>query len=82
MKTKGVHLFLANAVLVLAIFFLVLLALGWAMPSLVVFKGAFVQGALAAFSVLALINTIFELSNALNSRNCQQVGMEQNHIDR
>lgn len=82
MKDKVLHLFLANAILVLAIFFLFLLALGWALPKLAVFKGVFVQGALATFSVLALLSVIFELSNILRSGSCQQDETEQNGTGR
>ncbi|HRX57174.1 MAG TPA: hypothetical protein P5075_00230 [Eubacteriales bacterium] len=72
MKGKGLRLFLANAVLVLAVFFLFLLAVGWALPELAVFEGAFVQGALAVFSVLALMIAVFELIQALRAGDCRQ----------
>lgn len=67
MKGKLFRLVLINAVIVLAVFFLVLLAIGWALPALAVFEGAFVRWTLAAFAVLALIATILDLKRLLRA---------------
>lgn len=72
MKGKGLRLFLANAVIVLAVFFLFLLALGWGTPELAVFEGVFVQAVLAAFSALTLIIAVFELIQVLRAGDCRQ----------
>lgn len=78
MKTKAKHFFLANAILVMAVFFLFLLILGWVLPTLTVFRGAFVQGALAVFSILSLLFVVSWLSQIPRSWNCRQDEIEQN----
>lgn len=78
MKNRAKYFFLVNAILVMAVFFLFLLILGWVLPTLAVFRGAFVQGALAVFSILSLLFVVSWLSQIPRSGKCRQDEIEQN----
>jgi hypothetical protein len=68
MKGKVFRLIVINIVIVFAVFFLLLLALGIALPMMAVLEGALAQIALAAFAVAALIMAVLDLRDLLNEK--------------